>query len=103
MLIEKIVKEYSPIQKDEIIDWVKYNGNVEKLKVARVILMAVDSWGCLGGRLSFAYWGMPLTKKGKVAKNRKQIYFYSFYKNGKKYHMPSYNRLEVKTARMFKG
>ncbi len=100
-LIEELVVKYSPIQIAEDIESI-ISGELQILRVIKITLFGIDSWDALGEKLSFSYEGMPLTKKGNPMKNRKPIWFSAFRKEGKKYHMPSYNRIEIKTARMYR-
>jgi len=98
-LIKKIIEEYSPAQTgDDVV--VSVLGQPQSLRVTEVNLEAVDSCGWPGGRLSFSYKGIPLTKKGEPMKNRKQVLFSHFMKDGKKYSMPSYYRVQIVPARM---
>lgn len=100
-LIAKIIKAHSPIQIGECVDSFECGVYKQVLQVSKIKLCAVKSWGFPGDKLSFAYEGLPLKKDGSVMKNRKPIRFSAFRKDGKKYHMPSYNRLQIATARMF--
>ena len=98
-LIDAIIAERSPIQVGENVETIC--GSVSQtLRVVSVTLHAVDSWSYPGDRLSFVYEGLPLTKKGVPMRGRKPIEFNTFFKNGKRYSMPSYNRVEIKSARM---
>ena len=102
-LINKLVKKHSPIKIGETVNtWPSWSteNEAEKLIVTEIILMAVDSWGYPGDKLSFEYEGAPLKKNGEKMKNRKPIWFNCFKKNAKRYHMPTYNRVEVTTARL---
>ena len=99
-LINKIIKEYCPISVGEKIKtlW----GEVEEWMVVTTIdLMAINSWGCHGERLSFKYEGIPLKKNRVPMKNRKPKWFGSFEKKGKIYNTPSYLRLTIVPAKMF--
>ena len=99
-LIDKIIKENCPISVGEKVKAI-YGDTTERLIVSEINLMAVDSWGWHGERLSFKYKGIPLKKNGEPMKNRKPIWFGCFEKDGKIYHTPSYLRLSVIPARMF--
>ena len=101
-LINKIVELYSPIQKDEDVEVIRYLGDPQILRVIEITLFAVSLYGSPGDKLSFLYKGIPLTKKGGPMKNRKPIMFDTFLKNNKKYHMPSYFKVEIKPARMYR-
>lgn len=100
-LIDELIVKYSPIQKNEDVETVRF-GELQVLRVTKITLLAVDSFGHPGEKLSFSYEGLPLTKKGDPMKNRNPIWFSAFRKEGKKYHMPSYFRVGIKTARMYK-
>ena len=98
-LIAEIIKEHSPIQKDEDIESLHLGEN-KRLRVTRVTLEAISSFGWPGERLSFSYEGIPLAKNGEPMKNRKPISFSHFQKDGEKYYMPSYNRVEIVPTQM---
>ena len=99
VLINKIIEEYCPIAVGEKVKTL-FMDNVEWLQVTKISLMAVDSWGWHGDKLSFKYEGIPLKKNGDAMKNRKPVWFGCFEKNGKIYHTPSYFRLLVSGASM---
>jgi len=88
-LIEKIIKEHSPIQIGDIVN---------ELKVIRVRLYGIDCWGSPFSKMSFSYEGIPLKKDGTPIKNRKPIWFSSFEKDGNRIEMPSYLRKEIVPA-----
>lgn len=96
-LINKTIKEHCPISVGEKVKTF-YGKEVEWLIVSKISLMAIDSWGWHGNRLSFKYEGLPLKKNGEPMKNRKPVWFGCFEKNGKVYHTPSYSRLSVVPA-----
>lgn len=98
-LIDAIVANKSPIQVGENIEAFLFL-EPQPTRVVSVSLYAVSSWGYPGDRLSFEYEGMPLTKKGVPMRGRNPIQFNTFFKNGKRYSMPSYNRVGIKPARM---
>lgn len=100
-LIEKTIKEKSPIQIGDIVtEW--YGEEKQKLQVTEIKLYGID-YGSFFGRMSFAYWGVPVKKDSVTPmSNRKPIWFNSFVFEGKKYHMPSYNRNQIVVATMVK-
>uniref|UniRef100_A0A6M3J360 Uncharacterized protein n=1 Tax=viral metagenome TaxID=1070528 RepID=A0A6M3J360_9ZZZZ len=100
-IIDNIIKKFSPIQVDENVETIDYGKEPEMLRVTKIELMAVDSWGAPGQKLSFRYEGMPLSKTGKPMKNRKPKWFGAFRKDGKYYDCPSYNRIKIVPAKMF--
>jgi len=98
-LIEKIIKEQSPIQVGEDVEIVSYrDSDFVKMRVTTVKLMAIDSWGEPGRSLSFYYEGVRLSKKGEPMKGRNPERFSSFRKDGKEYSSPSYFRVEIAPA-----
>jgi hypothetical protein len=99
-LIDNIIEKYSPIQIGEDVETVTYNGT-QTLRVTKIELYVIDSWGGPGERLSFVYQGIPLKKNGKPMKQRKPIQFSVFIKNNEKYWMPSYNRFLITEAKMY--
>lgn len=99
-LIDNIIKKYSPIQIGEDAETTDYKKDSLILRVTKIELYAIDSWGGPGERLSFVYQGIPLKKNGEPMKQRRPIWFSSFIKNGKKYYMPSYNRFLIAEAKM---
>ena len=99
-LIEKIIKGKSPIQIGENVETCTM-ANIQLLKVVDITLQAVDSFGTAGNLLSFGYTGMLLKANHEIMKNRKPIYFSTFTKNGTKYTMPSYFRIQIRSANMF--
>lgn len=101
-LIEKIIKKHSVIQVGENVEVIMYNSDNIKMRVTTVKLMAINSWGGAGTELSFYYEGIPLSKNGKPMKNRNPQWFGTFIKDGKKYHCPSYLRVEIIPAIMYK-
>ncbi len=98
-LIDEIIKENSPIQIGEDVRTIQYAGNIEILRVTKITLWAIDSWGNPGKKLSFEYEGLPLRKNGEPMKHRNPVWFDAFEKKDKKYYMPSYNRIKVKSAK----
>jgi hypothetical protein len=98
-LINKIIKKHCPISVGEKIKAL-YGEEAEWLIVTEISLMAVDSWGWHGEKLSFKYEGLPLKKNGEPMKNRKPKWFGCFEKNGKICHTPSYSRLSIMSANM---
>lgn len=98
-LIDKIIKENSPIQIGEDVETIGFS-ETRTLRVISIKLWADDSFGYPGNTLSFSYEGMPLKKNGEIMKNRIPVPFWAFTKNGKKYHVPSYWRIRIKTARI---
>ena len=103
ILIKNLIEKYSPIQVGDHILGID-NRKEMPLQVNKVELFAInDSWNfrCPGQKLSFSYLGIPLTKKGTPMKGRKCVWFSSFIKDGKKIRMPSYDRIQIKSARMF--
>lgn len=101
-LIKKIIKEHSVIQVGDDVEIVDFQKN-KILRVVTIKLMAVSSWGEAGEKLSFYYEGVPVAKNGKPIKNRKPIWFGTFIKNDKKYHCPSYRRVEITSAKIYKN
>lgn len=101
-LIKKIIEKNSPVQIGEDVEIIKHPGDTEKFRVTTIKLMAIDSWGEPGSRLSFYYEGIPLSQKGEPMKNRRPKWFSSFWKDGKEYRAPSCLRLEIVPARMVK-
>lgn len=99
-LIKKMIKENSPIKLDEDVKVFEYRDEIQMLRVSKIEVWAISSWGCQGDRLSFDYHGLPLKKNGEPMKNRKPIWFNCFEKDGKRYHMPSYSRIKVIRAHM---
>jgi hypothetical protein len=96
-LMDKFIKEKSPIQKDEIVDVKLYSGEWVKQKISSVKLVFGTGWG--ERRWSFIYEGLPMNKKGEVIKGRKPMYVFAFKdKEGKEYSVPSYYRYETKPA-----
>lgn len=98
-IIEKIILEYSPIKIGDDIETISF-GRKTVLRVSTIELCAIDQWGYPGDKLSFNYYGLLLSKSGKPMKNRKPVWFSSFIKNKKRYDMPSYNRVNIKKAKM---
>ena len=99
-LIAEIIKEHCPISVGEKIKtlW----GEVEEwMVVTKISLMAINSWGEYGDRLSFEYEGIPLKKNRVPMKNRKPKWFSCFEKTGKIHGTPSYLRLAVVPANMY--
>ena len=99
-LINKIIKNHCPIKIGEKIKSL-YGKEETWLIVSKITLMAVDSWGWHGNRLSFSYEGIPVKKNGEPMKKRKPLWFNCFEKNGKIYNTPSYSRLIVDSAKMY--
>ena len=99
-LINKIIKENSPIQIGEDVKTTDWN-ETQILRVISIKLWAISSFGFPGNELSFSYEGIPLKKNGEPMKNRKPVPFWTFIKNGKEYHMPSYFRIKIKVAVMY--
>ena len=99
-LIAKIIKQDCPIVVGEKVKtlW----GDVEEwMVVTKISLMAINSWGEHGDRLSFQYEGIPLKKNRVPMKNRNPKWFGCFEKKGKIYDTPSYSRLIIVPAKMF--
>ena len=97
-LINKIIAKYSPVKIGEDI---KEIPSGRMIRIKKIDLLVVDSWGYPGDKLSFSYEGDLLTKKNKIMKNRNRVKVCAFQKNGKKYFTPSYNRIKIEVARMF--
>lgn len=100
VLINNIIEKHCPIFVGEKVKtlW----GEVEEwMVVTKISLMAINSCGYHGGKLSFEYEGIPLKKNRVPMKNRKPKWFGCFEKNGKIYHTPSYSRLAVVPANMY--
>ena len=98
-LIEKTIREKSPIQIGDIVIEL-YGG--QKLQVTSIKLYGIDDWGLSFSQMSFSYEGLPLKKDDTPIKNRKPIWFSSFIFNGVEYHMPSYNRKKIVIATIIK-
>lgn len=101
-LIAKIIKKHCPISVGEKVKTFTYGNKVEWLIVSEISLLAVDSWGYHGEKLSFEYEGLPLKKNGEPMKSRKPVRFDHFEKKGKIYGTPSYSRLTVVPANMYR-
>jgi hypothetical protein len=101
ILINEIIKNHCPIKIGEKIKTIYYRDRVMWLIVSKITLMAVDSWGWHGNKLSFSYEGIPIKKNGEPMKNRKPVWFDHFEKKGKIYSTPSYSRLIVDSAKMY--
>ena len=100
LLIDEIIKKYSPVQIGEEVLDISWSRN-RKVKIVKITLMVMKYSGYPGNRFSFSYEGKLLTKKGEIAKNRKAVDILHFMKNGKKYYIPSYLRLRMVSARMY--
>ena len=101
IVINDIIAKYSPIQKGEDVQSISYAEEIVILRVIEVELYVVDLWGSPGRKLSFSYTGVLLKKDGTPMKKRNPIWFGSFVKNGKPYHMPSYDRIKIVAAEMY--
>jgi len=102
-LIEKMIKDHSVIQIGEDVEIENYKQENSFIRVISVELMAISSWGDAGEKLSFRYEGIPLAKNGKPMLKRKPVWFGTFFKDGTKYHCPSYSRVKIIPAKLSKS
>jgi len=99
-LMNEIIEKRSPIQKGEIV-FARTWAEPVKVKVTMIDLMISGKYEPYSGKYSFRYFGIPVRKDGVTPmRNRNEIEFNGFTKNGKKYDYSSGYRLKVVPATM---